>query len=484
MRSHGSHALLLGALLPAAAGFYSKHDKVERLDADTFDTVTEDDALWLVEFYAPWCGHCQQLAPEWKSAAKTAADELGDEVRLGAVDCTRNHALCAQYKVDGYPTLKVFGEEKDTPSELTVGRTAADILTYVRGKLGKPQPGGAAGGMGGMGDGHEGDGVGGGSAVLDDAWKATEIPPKAATHLFTVAYAVALFAPRSTEGPLSVHVVETAPHRVASRGFDWGPLGALLRRTGHPCGDIRLTLIAPFLPDAMHNMTRDFPSATVDGCGVTATYWRNFYDSSAVENHGALPPDLVVWLNVDAYMCPWRYSLLHSLTTAAPVVLSFFDERPAKTLQGMMTEGWEASFGEEQQTKCDEMATGLYGFKWMAHKVQQNWTASYAVQRNLIDVFLPVAPNQFTVQDPEAPPYTDPSSLVQRDLELNAWLLGVWYDRDMRGAGVRSLGESEAVKQGLTGDMPASQGGGGRGSRGGGGGRGGRGGGGGGHQEL
>ena len=50
------------------------------------------------------------------SAAKTAADELGDEVRLGAVDCTRNHALCSQYKVDGYPTLKVFGEEKDTPT--------------------------------------------------------------------------------------------------------------------------------------------------------------------------------------------------------------------------------------------------------------------------------------------------------------------------------------------------------------------------------
>ena len=39
----------------------------------------------------------------------------------------------------------------------------------------------------------------------------------------------------------------------------------------------------------------------------------------------------------------------------AGLVLSFFDERPAKTLQGMMTEGWEASFGEEQQTKCDEI---------------------------------------------------------------------------------------------------------------------------------
>jgi protein disulfide-isomerase A6 len=118
----GAAALLLLLLVDSGAALYTKHDKVERLDVDTFDDVTDSDALWLVEFFAPWCGHCQQLAPEWKDAAAQLADEIPDDVKLAAVDCTRNNGLCAKYKVDGYPTIKVFGEDKDKPTELTVGQ--------------------------------------------------------------------------------------------------------------------------------------------------------------------------------------------------------------------------------------------------------------------------------------------------------------------------------------------------------------------------
>jgi protein disulfide-isomerase A6 len=40
--------------------------------------------IWLVEFYAPWCGHCQKLEPEWNEAAT----KLKGKVRLGKVDAT------------------------------------------------------------------------------------------------------------------------------------------------------------------------------------------------------------------------------------------------------------------------------------------------------------------------------------------------------------------------------------------------------------
>lgn len=54
------------------------------------------------------------------------------------------------------------------------------------------------------------------------------------------------------------------------------------------------------------------------------------------------------------------------------MVLSFFDEKPAKSLQNMLSKPdvFKASFGEEQRTKCDEMSGTLYGFKWLAHKVR------------------------------------------------------------------------------------------------------------------
>jgi len=44
----------------------------------------KSDSLWLVEFYAPWCGHCKSLAPSWELAAK----QLKGVVKVGAVDMT------------------------------------------------------------------------------------------------------------------------------------------------------------------------------------------------------------------------------------------------------------------------------------------------------------------------------------------------------------------------------------------------------------
>ena len=223
------------------------------------------------------------------------------------------------------------------------------------------------------------------------------------------------------------------------------------------------------------------------GCGVQAKFWRNFADKST-SDQGIPEPDATVWLNVDAYMCPWRYSLLYSLSTAKPMVLSFFDERPARSIQEMLstTQRFTASFGDEQRTKCDEMSGTLYGFKWLAHKANQDWNLTKEVNTALVDVFLPVAPNLFTAQDKDAPRYTDPSTLVTRPLGLNEWLVrytllgavfchlelvsllpdvgvasrlmrcgvlcyaihqvGVWYDRQRRGAGLKSIGERGAKK--------------------------------------
>ena len=104
--------------------------------------------LVLVEFYAPWCGHCKNLAPEWKKAAKA----LKGIVTVAAVDADAAKSLGGRFEVKGFPTIKLFGENKNAPEDYTGARDAAGIVSFATGKaaaLAKARLGGKAGGGGG-----------------------------------------------------------------------------------------------------------------------------------------------------------------------------------------------------------------------------------------------------------------------------------------------------------------------------------------------
>jgi protein disulfide-isomerase A6 len=63
------HALFLG-LLGSAHGLYSSSSDVISLTSTNFDRLVKgSDAVWVVEFYAPWCGHCKSFAGEYSKAA-------------------------------------------------------------------------------------------------------------------------------------------------------------------------------------------------------------------------------------------------------------------------------------------------------------------------------------------------------------------------------------------------------------------------------
>jgi protein disulfide-isomerase A6 len=99
-----------------------------------FDQVVNGDNNVLVEFYAPWCGHCKNLEPEWAAAAATF--NPADGIIIAALDASTYSELGTKFAVQGFPTIKFFPKGSKEPVEYEGGRTADTIVEYVNGKLG------------------------------------------------------------------------------------------------------------------------------------------------------------------------------------------------------------------------------------------------------------------------------------------------------------------------------------------------------------
>ena len=88
---------------------------------DDFDKHVTGGRDALVEFYAPWCGHCKTLAPEWgKLGAAVAADgALKSRVVVAKVDADQHRELGERFGVRGFPTVKHFrrGKPVSSPEE-------------------------------------------------------------------------------------------------------------------------------------------------------------------------------------------------------------------------------------------------------------------------------------------------------------------------------------------------------------------------------
>jgi len=111
----------------------AEDSKVVVLKKDNFDKIVNEAETILVKFYAPWCGHCKHLAPEYIKAAEILEKD-GEGVILAEVDATEETALADRFDVHGYPTLYVF--HKGEKSDYKGPRDAQGIVKYMRAQAG------------------------------------------------------------------------------------------------------------------------------------------------------------------------------------------------------------------------------------------------------------------------------------------------------------------------------------------------------------
>lgn len=121
-------------LVVGLAYVQAEGNTLDLVDSD-FESVINEHETALVMFYAPWCGHCKKLKPEYE---KAATDLKGSDTPIAfvKVDCTEGgKETCNTHGVSGYPTLKIFRNGK-VSKEYNGPRDAAGIVKYMKAQVG------------------------------------------------------------------------------------------------------------------------------------------------------------------------------------------------------------------------------------------------------------------------------------------------------------------------------------------------------------
>ncbi|KAF5669766.1 disulfide-isomerase erp38 [Fusarium circinatum] len=122
-----------------AATVAAKSAVIELLPSNFDDIVLKSGKPTLVEFFAPWCGHCKTLAPVWEDLANTY-EYAKDKVQIAKVDADAQRELGKRFGIQGFPTLKFFDGKSSKPQDYKSGRDLESLTNFIVEKTGvKPK---------------------------------------------------------------------------------------------------------------------------------------------------------------------------------------------------------------------------------------------------------------------------------------------------------------------------------------------------------
>uniref|UniRef100_A0A2M3ZE94 Protein disulfide-isomerase a5 n=1 Tax=Anopheles braziliensis TaxID=58242 RepID=A0A2M3ZE94_9DIPT len=111
-------------------GDFQGSNEILLLTDGNIEEVIKRESSLLIMFYAPWCGHCQNMKPEFAKAAQLLAEE-NISAKVAALDCTVHTKAAERFDIRGYPTLK-FYREGQFQHNYEGKRTAQDMLKFLR----------------------------------------------------------------------------------------------------------------------------------------------------------------------------------------------------------------------------------------------------------------------------------------------------------------------------------------------------------------
>lgn len=138
-------AAYITAALSLLTSVTAKSAVLDLLPTNFDEVVLQSGKPALVEFFAPWCGHCKNLAPIYEELG-LAFEHVKNKVSIAKVDADAHRELGSRYGVQGFPTLKWFDGKTDKPIDYESGRDLESLKAYIekqtglKGKVKKAAP--------------------------------------------------------------------------------------------------------------------------------------------------------------------------------------------------------------------------------------------------------------------------------------------------------------------------------------------------------